>query len=150
MSEATTNHDVVKIITPEGKTAELPVIRAVMGPPTFDIKTLHKQTGYFTYDSGFAATGACKSDITFIDGEKGVLLYRGYPIEQLAQNSSFMEVTYLLMNGELPNQQQYQDFNHLITRHTMVHEKIRSFMEGFQYDAHPMAMMMSGLFIMMV
>jgi citrate synthase len=143
MSEASMNKDIVKVITPEGKTAELPVIRAEMGPPTFDIKTLHKQTGYFTYDSGFAATGACKSDITFIDGGQGILLYRGYPIEQLAQSSNFMEVTYLLMNGELPNAQEYEDFNNLITRHTMVHEKIRSFMKGFQYDAHPMAMMMS-------
>jgi len=137
------SEEVVKVITPEGKTAELPVIRAAMGPPTFDIKTLHKQTGYFTYDSGFAATAACKSDITFIDGGKGILLYRGYPIEQLAEHSNFMEVTYLLMNGELPNKQQYEAFNQEITRHTMVHEKIRSFMKGFQYDAHPMAMMMS-------
>jgi len=137
------SQDVVKVITPEGNSAELPVIRSEMGPPTFDIKTLHKQTGYFTYDSGFAATAACQSDITFIDGGKGVLLYRGYPIEQLAESSNFMEVTYLLMNGELPNKQQYEAFDQEITRHTMVHEKIRSFMEGFQYDAHPMAMMMS-------
>ncbi|MCX7552417.1 citrate synthase [Marinicella sp. S1101] len=143
MSEASINKDVVKVTTPEGKVAELPVIRAEMGPPTFDIKTLQKQTGYFTYDSGFAATAACKSDITFIDGGKGVLLYRGYPIEQLAESSNFMEVTYLLMNGELPNKEQYESFDNLITRHTMVHEKIRSFMNGFQYDAHPMAMMMS-------
>ena len=134
---------VVKVITPEGKTAELPIIKAAMGPPTFDIKTLHQQTGYFTYDSGFAATAACQSDITFIDGGKGVLLYRGYPIEQLAEQSNFMEVTYLLLNGELPNKQQNEAFNQEITRHTMVHEKIRSFMKGFQYDAHPMAMMMS-------
>jgi len=137
------SQDVVKVTTPEGNSAELPVIRSEMGPPTFDIKTLHKQTGYFTYDSGFAATAACQSDITFIDGGKGVLLYRGYPIEQLAESSNFMEVTYLLMNGELPNKQQYEAFDQEITRHTMVHEKIRSFMEGFQYDAHPMAMMMS-------
>ncbi len=137
------SQDVVKVTTPEGNSAELPVIRSEMGPPTFDIKTLHKQTGYFTYDSGFAATAACQSDITFIDGGKGILLYRGYPIEQLAESSNFMEVTYLLMNGELPNKQQYDAFDQEITRHTMVHEKIRSFMEGFQYDAHPMAMMMS-------
>ncbi len=139
------SQEVVKLITPEGQTAELPVIRSEMGPPTFDVKTLHKQTGYFTYDSGFAATGSCTSDITFIDGGKGVLLYRGYPIEQLAENSNFMEVTYLLMNGELPNQAQSAAFNDEITRHTMVHEKIRSFMKGFQYDAHPMAMMMSAI-----
>lgn len=139
------SQEFVKLVTPEGQTAELPVIRSEMGPPTFDLKTLHKQTGYFTYDSGFAATGSCTSDITFIDGGKGVLLYRGYPIEQLANESNFMEVTYLLMNGELPNQQQYEAFNSEITRHTMVHEKIRSFMKGFQYDAHPMAMMMSAI-----
>ena len=139
------SQDVVKLITPEGKTAELPVIRSEMGPPTFDVKTLNKQTGYFTYDSGFAATGSCTSDITFIDGGKGVLLYRGYPIEQLAEQSNFMEVTYLLMNGELPNQSQSNAFNDEITRHTMVHEKIHSFMKGFQYDAHPMAMMMSAI-----
>ncbi|WP_154222738.1 citrate synthase [Marinicella rhabdoformis] len=139
------SQDVVKIITPEGQTAELPVIRSEMGPPTFDIKTLNKQTGYFTYDSGFAATGSCTSDITFIDGGKGVLLYRGYPIEQLAEQSNFMEVTYLLMNGELPNQSQSNAFNDEITRHTMVHEKIHAFMKGFQYDAHPMAMMMSAI-----
>ena len=82
------SQDVVKVTTPEGNSAELPVIRSEMGPPTFDIKTLHKQTGYFTYDSGFAATAACQSDITFIDGGKGVLLYRGYPIEQLAESSN--------------------------------------------------------------
>jgi len=135
--------DVVTITTPEGKTAELPVKRSVLGPPTFDIKSLHSQTGYFTYDSGFAATAACTSDITFIDGDEGILLYRGYPIEQLAENSNFMEVSYLLLNGELPSAKEYEDFTSLITRHTMVHEKIRSFMKGFQYDAHPMAMMMS-------
>ncbi len=139
------SQEVVKLITPEGQSAELPVIRSKMGPPTFDIKTLHKQTGYFTYDSGFAATGSCTSDITFIDGAKGVLLYRGYPIEQLAKDSTFMEVTYLLINGELPSQSQYTAFKSEITRHTMVHEKIHSFMKGFQYDAHPMAMMMSAI-----
>ena len=133
----------VKLTTPEGTTAELPVKEGVIGPPTFDVKTLHKQTGYFTYDSGFAATGACESGITFIDGQKGVLQYRGYPIEQLAEQSNFIEVAYLLLNGELPNKEQFKAFDEEITRHTMVHEKIRSLMKGFQYDAHPMAMMMS-------
>ena len=133
----------VKVTTPEGVTAELPVKEGVIGPPTFDVKTLHKQTGYFTYDSGFAATGACESGITFIDGQKGVLQYRGYPIEQLAEHSNFIEVAYLLMNGELPNKTEFKAFDEEITRHTMVHEKIRSLMKGFQYDAHPMAMMMS-------
>ncbi len=131
----------VILSVPEGKTAELPVIEGTMGPPTFDLKTLYRDTGYFTYDSGFAATAACKSAITFIDGNKGVLLYRGYPIEQLAENSNFMEVAYLLMNGELPSAEQYQQFDQEITYHTMIHEKMRALMKGFQYDAHPMAMM---------
>ncbi len=134
---------IVKVTTPEGKTAELPVREGRIGPATFDLKTLHKQTGYFTYDSGFAATAACQSDITFIDGDKGVLMYRGYPIEQLAEHSNFVEVAYLLMNGELPDATQFEAFNDEITRHTMVHEKMRSLMKGFQYDAHPMAMLMS-------
>lgn len=139
------SQEFVKITTPEGETAELPVIRPSVGSPTFDVKTLKKQVGYFTYDSGFASTAACSSDITFIDGGKGVLLYRGYPIEQLAEHSNFMEVAYLLINGELPSKQQDREFNEAITHHTMVHEKIHSVINGFQYDAHPMAMMMSTI-----
>lgn len=133
----------VTITTPNDKSIQLPVKEGIIGSPTFDLKSLYKQCGYFTYDSGFAATAACTSAITFIDGNKGVLQYRGYPIEQLAEHSNFIEVAYLLMNGELPDAKEYQMFNEEITRHTMVHEKIRSLMKGFQYDAHPMAMMMS-------
>ena len=136
------SNNTVTINTPESNEAvELPIIKGSMGPPTFDLKTLYKNTGYFTYDSGFAATAACRSAITFIDGGKGVLLYRGYPIEQLAEHSNFVETSYLLLNGELPNQQQYQDFDNQVRYHTMVHEKLKNLMQGFQYDAHPMAMM---------
>lgn len=120
---------------------ELPVIEGSMGAPTFDLKTLHKQSGYFTYDSGFAATAACRSDITYIDGGKGILLYRGYPIEQLAKQSNFVETAYLLLNGELPNPSEYAAFDDKIRYHTMVHEKMHSLLTGFQHDAHPMAML---------
>jgi len=123
------------------KSVDLPVIEGSMGPPTFDIKTLHKNTGYFTYDSGFAATAACRSSITYIDGGKGVLLYRGYPIEQLAEHSNFVETSFLLLNGELPSKQEYQEFDDEVRYHTMVHEKMKMLMQGFQYDAHPMSMM---------
>lgn len=120
---------------------ELPVIKGSAGDPTLDIKKLHQGLGYFTYDPGFAATAACTSEITFIDGGQGVLRYRGYPIEQLAEHSSFLEVAYLLIHGDLPSQQAFADFTHDITYHTMVHEKLNTFISGFHYDAHPMAMM---------
>jgi citrate synthase len=123
------------------KSVDLPVIEGSIGPPTFDIKTLHKSTGYFTYDSGFAATAACRSAITYIDGGKGILLYRGYPIEQLAEQSNFVETSYLLLNGELPSKDQYLEFDDEVRYHTMVHEKMKMLMQGFQYDAHPMSMM---------
>ena len=120
---------------------ELPIIEGSIGPPTFDLKTLYKNSGYFTYDSGFAATAACRSAITYIDGGKGILLYRGYPIEQLAEQSNFVETAYLLLHGELPSKQQFTDFDNEIRYHTMVHEKLKTLMKGFQYDAHPMAML---------
>ena len=123
------------------KTVELPVIKGSMGPPTFDLNTLYKNSGYFTYDSGYAATASCTSAITYIDGAKGILLYRGYPIEQLAEKSNFVETSYLLLHGELPTKQQYHDFDNEVRYHTMVHEKMKNLMQGFQYDAHPMAMM---------
>ncbi|MDX1572097.1 MAG: citrate synthase [Xanthomonadales bacterium] len=133
------------IVTDEstGKRAECPVIEGSMGLPTMDIKTLPKDLGYFTYDSGFAATAACRSAITFIDGQEGTLLYRGYPIDQLAEKSSFIEVAYLLMNGELPNSEELESFRREITYHTMIHESMKTFIDGFNYDAHPMAMMVS-------
>jgi citrate synthase len=124
-----------------GRTSELPVIAGTLGPATLDIGRLYRDTGYFTYDQGFVATASCRSAITYIDGDQGVLLYRGYPIEQLAKQSSFLEVAYLLINGELPNAGQFKAFEHDVTHHTMMHESLKTFMQGFHYDAHPMAML---------
>ena len=124
-----------------GKSVELPVIRGSEGEPTLNIKGVPGELGYFTYDPGFTATASCTSTITFIDGGKGILRYRGYPIEQLAEQSTFLEVAYLLLNGELPGASQYDEFLNDITYHTMVHEKLNTFIKGFHYDAHPMAMM---------
>jgi len=124
----------------EGKNIELDILSGTLGPEVVDVGPLLKQD-YFTYDPGFMATAACESKITFIDGDKGVLLYRGYPINQLAMQSNFVEVCYLLLNGELPTSVQYAEFSNLIKRHTMVHEQIRNFFNGFRRDAHPMAVM---------
>ena len=124
-----------------GKNLELPVVSGTEGEPTLDIKGLPSTLGYFTYDPGFAATAACSSKITFIDGGKGILRYRGYPIEQLAERSTFVEVAYLLLNGELPKEQDLNLFRDELTYHTMVHEQLNTFISGFHYDAHPMAMM---------
>lgn len=124
-----------------GKSAELPILRGTMGAACVDIGKLPKETGYFTYDQGFVATASCRSAITYIDGDEGVLLYRGYPIQQLAKDSSFLEVAYLLMNGELPNAQQFAGFEHEVTHHTMMHEAFKNFLGGFRHDAHPMAML---------
>ena len=119
----------------------LPVLHPVLGQPCVDIAKLPKETGCFTYDPGFGATASCKSAITYIDGDAGILLYRGYPIEQLAEKSTFTEVAYLLMHGELPNQAQLVGFEHEVTHHTMMHEAFRTFLYGFRHDAHPMAML---------
>ncbi len=124
-----------------GQTLELPVIRGTEGEPTLLIKALPSTLGYFTYDPGFMATASCTSSITFIDGGKGILRYRGYPIEQLAGNSDFLEVAFLLLSGELPTAAEKNEFEHDITYHTMIHEKLNTFIGGFHYDAHPMAMM---------
>jgi len=124
-----------------GKSLELPVIKGTEGEPTLVIKSLPSTLGYFTYDPGFTATASCTSGITFIDGGKGILRYRGYPIEQLAENSDFLEVAYLLLEGELPTGDELVEFNRDITNHTMIHEKLNTFISGFHYDAHPMAMM---------
>ncbi len=123
------------------KSVELPILKPTLGNGCVDISKLTKETGLFTYDSGFTATASCKSAITYIDGDNGVLLYRGYPIEQLAEHSSFLEVAYLLMNGELPNQAEFAKFEHEVTHHTMMHESLKNFLHGFHYDAHPMAML---------
>ena len=124
-----------------GKDLRLPVVEGTEGESTLDIKALPSTLGYFTYDPGFSATAACTSSLTFIDGAKGILRYRGYPIEQLAEQSSFLEVAYLLLNGELPNEEDFVSFRGQITYHTMVHEQLNHFIAGFHYDAHPMAMM---------
>ena len=124
-----------------GKQLDLPVVAGTEGEPTLDIKSLSSELGYFTYDPGFAATAACSSRITFIDGGKGILRYRGYPIEQLAERSTFVEVAYLLLHGELPTEEQLDRFRSELTYHTMVHERLNTFISGFHYDAHPMAMM---------
>jgi citrate synthase len=124
-----------------GPAVDLPLLEGTEGPGVIDVTKLHGQTGVFTYDPGFGATASCKSDVTFIDGEKGILLYRGYPIEQLADNSNFMEVSYLLLNGELPTKDELYAFNNSILYHTMVNESLLRFFHGFHYDAHPMAML---------
>ncbi len=123
------------------KSSSLPVQRGSLGTPALDIGKLYKDTGYFTFDPGFVSTASCRSAITYIDGDEGVLLYRGYPIEQLAEKSSFLEVAYLLMNGELPTKAQFGAFEHEVTHHTMMHEAFRTFLYGFRHDAHPMAML---------
>nr|WP_244755881.1 citrate synthase [Pseudoxanthomonas helianthi] len=123
------------------KSVDLPVLKPTLGNDCIDIAKLTKETGLFTYDSGFTATASCKSAITYIDGDKGVLLYRGYPIEQLAAKSSFLEVAYLLMNGELPTAAEFTKFEDEVTHHTMMHESLKNFLGGFHYDAHPMAML---------
>ena len=124
-----------------GQEFEYPLLKGTLGNFTVDIRTFHKDLAYFTYDNGFKSTASCKSSITFIDGDKGVLLYRGYPIEQLAENCDFLEVAYLLMAGELPNEQSRAAFIDEISRRSMLHESLRSFFDGFHYDAHPMSMM---------
>ncbi len=124
-----------------GRSIELPIQQGVAGPPVVDIRGMYGELGLFTLDPGFKSTASCTSRITFIDGEKGILLYRGYPIEQLAEHSTFTETAYLLLNGELPNKQQLDEFNGLVSRHTMVHEQLLDFYHGFRSDAHPMAIM---------
>ena len=120
---------------------ELPVYSGTIGPDVIDIRKLYGQTGMFTYDPGFMSTAACQSSITYIDGDKGELLYRGVPIEQLAVNCDFMEVCYLLLNGELPSADEKNDFSDLVTNHTMVNEQMQFFLRGFRRDAHPMAVL---------
>ncbi len=121
------------------KEYDFPVYEGTLGPDVIDISKLYGQSGAFTYDPGFTSTASCESKITFIDGDEGILYYRGYPIEQLAENGDFLEVSYLLLNGELPNQKQRAEFEHAITRHTMLHEQMYRFYSGFRRDAHPMA-----------
>ena len=131
----------VKINYGDGKTFDAPVYSGTLGPDVFDIRQLYAKTGMFTYDPGFMSTGSTQSKITYIDGDKGILLYRGYPIEQLAVQCDFLEVCHLLMNGELPNKEQKDKFVWTVTRHTMVHEQLARLFQGFRRDSHPMAVM---------
>lgn len=122
-------------------TYELPIYSGKLGPDVVDVRKLYADTDMFTYDPGFTSTASCESSITYIDGDKGILLYRGYPIDQLAENGDFMEASYLLLYGELPTAQQMTEFRNKITYHTMVHEQLNNFFRGFRRDAHPMAIM---------
>ncbi|MDG1691322.1 MAG: citrate synthase [Alphaproteobacteria bacterium] len=124
-----------------GKDYDFGIHEGTVGPSVIDVSSLYGQTGQFTYDPGFTSTASCKSEITFIDGEEGVLLHRGYPIEQLADQGNFIETCYLLLNGELPNAAQLEEFEGAITNHTMLHEQMNRFFHGFRRDAHPMAIM---------
>jgi len=137
----TANRSVTMTLDGSNKSTSLPLRPGTIGPSVADITKLYGNLGIFTFDPGFSATAACESKITYIDGDEGVLLYRGYPIEQLAENSSFLEVAYLLLNGELPNKEQQAAFDHGVMHHTMLHEQIRSFYNGFRRDAHPMAVL---------
>ncbi|MGI9410988.1 MAG: citrate synthase, partial [Hyphomicrobiaceae bacterium] len=128
-------------LTLKGKEAQLPVRSGTVGPDVMDIGRLYRETGCFTYDPGFTSTANCVSRITYIDGDEGTLLYRGYPIDELSENSNFLEVCYLLLHGELPTKSQFEEFESTITRHTMVHEQMTRFFTGFRRDAHPMAIM---------
>ena len=125
----------------DGQDNDYPVLAGSVGPEVVDIRKLYGNTGRFTYDPGFTSTAACESKITYIDGDAGILLYRGYPIDQLAEQSNFLEVAHLLLNGNLPDHAEYADFSRNITRHTMIHEQLATFYRGFRRDAHPMAIM---------
>lgn len=128
-------------LTYNSKDYELPVFAGSQGPNVLDVRKLYAEADVFTYDPGFTSTASCESEITFIDGDKGVLLYRGYPIDQLAEHSNFLEVCFLLMHGDLPSKEEKKKFDHAITMHTMVHEQLATFFRGFRRDAHPMAIM---------
>jgi citrate synthase len=131
----------IATVTVDGKTIECPIRTGSVGPDVIDIRKLYAQTGAFTFDPGFTSTASCDSALTYIDGDEGILLHRGYPIGQLTEQSSFMEVSYLLLNGELPDKATLDHFTHTITRHTMLHEQLMQFYRGFRRDAHPMAIM---------
>lgn len=133
--------DAYKLTSPDGSEIELPVRSGTLGPDVLEIGRLYRDQRVFTYDPGFMATGSCESTITFIDGDEGILLYRGYPVEQLAKHSSFLEVAYLLLHGELPTPSELEKFDTTVRTHTMLNEGMLRFFTGFRYDAHPMAML---------
>ena len=128
-----------------GKTIDLPIKKPTMGSEVIDMRSLFAQTGLFSFDPGFISTASCESKITYIDGDAGVLLYRGYPIDQLAEQGDYLEVCYLLLYGELPTQAQKSDFDYRVTHHTMVHEQMVRFFQGFRRDAHPMSIMVASV-----
>jgi citrate synthase len=140
MSDAQTTKT-ARLTMPDGSTIDLPVLKGSIGPDVIDVRKLYGQTGTFTYDPGFTSTASCRSDITYIDGDEGVLLHRGYSIQDLAKNSTFLEVAYLILNGELPTEAQFKEFKYHVTYHTMLHEQINYLFRGFRRDAHPMAVM---------
>ncbi len=138
----TSSVDTVSIkVNSSGEAVELPILGGTEGPQVIDVRQLYAQTGMFTYDPSYSSTASCNSSITYIDGEVGILRHRGYSIEELAENSTFLEVCYLLLQGELPNAAQMAEFEHTITYHTMVHEQLQYLYRGFRRDAHPMAIM---------
>ena len=141
MNDVASKAKVTVTMDGSNRSAELPLITGTIGPAVADIRKLYADLGIFTYDPGYGGTAACESKITYIDGDQGVLLYRGYPIEQLAEKSTFLEVAYLLLNGELPNAAERAEFDRGVMHHTMLHEQIRRFYDGFRRDAHPMAVM---------
>jgi citrate synthase len=120
---------------------DLPVLAGTIGPDVIDVRALYNKSGMFTYDPGFMSTASCRSQITYIDGDQGILMYRGYPIEQLAEHCDFLEVAYLILYGQLPNEQQKAEFDNIVMHHTMVHEQLARFYQGFRRDAHPMAVL---------
>jgi len=140
-SSSSTSQDAAKLVLPDGKEIELPVITGSEGEKAVDISQLRKETGYVTLDPGFANTGSCESNITFLNGEQGILRYRGYPIEQLAEQSSFLEVAWLLTYGDLPSSKELENWTSTISRHTLIHEDMKRLFDGFPRDAHPMAIL---------
>ncbi|MBV9114614.1 MAG: citrate (Si)-synthase, partial [Hyphomicrobiales bacterium] len=136
---------IVTSFTVGNKVVDLPAREGSVGPSVVDISKLYAQTGMFTYDPGFTSTASCDSKITYIDGDEGILLYRGYPIEQLAEHGDFLETCYLLLEGDLPTAAQKADFDYRVTRHTMVHEQMARFFNGFRRDAHPMSVMVASV-----
>ncbi|PYF05483.1 citrate synthase [Rhodopseudomonas faecalis] len=142
--DATTNAKSATL-TVGGKSYDFPILSGTVGPDVIDISKLYAQTGHFTYDPGFTSTASCQSKITYIDGDAGILRYRGYPIDQLAEKGDFLETCYLLLYGELPTKAQKEDFDYRVTRHNMVHEQMARFFQAFRRDAHPMAVMVAAV-----
>jgi len=141
-NEGSKESPLVVLTFPEsGEQYQLPVLEPTQGPKVIDVRKLYRDTGYFTYDPGFLSTASCESEITYIDGEQGILQHRGYSIEDLAKNASFLEVCYLVLNGKLPDRAELAEFDDVITHHTMVQEQLKTFFDGFRRDAHPMAIL---------